>query len=344
MMLQFFITMMKKGAVLPKYQGVKIGIFLICLLLYAATGYMYFEIDVNPDLSWLDAFWWTLVTMTTVGYGDFFPVTTLGRLLVGFPTMLLGVSILGYILSVLASLLVESKIKEMKGLKTIMTKDHIIICRFGSLEQILKLLSEIQTDSSTQNADVVIIDNSIDELPLELHKEGIRFIKGDPSRQAILEKANIHGAKSIIIQADTDDMANSDNNNLKICLTAETICPEIYSIVECVDPGNEVFFKRAHCDSVVCLSALTDQLIVQELQDPGVSAIVNELTSNTAGKQFYIVEPKGQFATYAALQAAYDAQTALLGIQRAGENLLLPAPSLAIEAGDKVILVADGRP
>ena len=41
------------------------------------AGYHFYE-----GMSWLDAFWWTLVTICTVGYGDFFPSTTLGRLLV----------------------------------------------------------------------------------------------------------------------------------------------------------------------------------------------------------------------------------------------------------------------
>jgi voltage-gated potassium channel len=53
-----------------------------------------------------DALWWAVVTITTVGYGDFFPVTTLGRL-TGFFVMVAGIGIIGALASILASLLVS---------------------------------------------------------------------------------------------------------------------------------------------------------------------------------------------------------------------------------------------
>jgi voltage-gated potassium channel len=52
-----------------------------------------------------DALWWGFVTITTVGYGDFYPVTTLGRM-VGVAVMFAGVGIIGALASILASLLV----------------------------------------------------------------------------------------------------------------------------------------------------------------------------------------------------------------------------------------------
>jgi len=54
-----------------------------------------------------DALWWGIVTMTTVGYGDFFPVTTAGRLTGAF-VMFAGIGIIGALASILASLLVSS--------------------------------------------------------------------------------------------------------------------------------------------------------------------------------------------------------------------------------------------
>ena len=66
-----------------------------------------------------DALWWSAVTITTVGYGDFFPVTTLGRL-TGVFVMLAGVGIIGALASILASLLVSpapAKAEEAAGVE-----------------------------------------------------------------------------------------------------------------------------------------------------------------------------------------------------------------------------------
>ena len=53
-----------------------------------------------------DALWWAIVTITTVGYGDFYPITTLGRI-TGFFVMIAGIGIIGALASILASLLVS---------------------------------------------------------------------------------------------------------------------------------------------------------------------------------------------------------------------------------------------
>ena len=117
------------------------------LVLFSTSGYIYFERPANPDLKWIDAFWWSIVTMTTVGYGDFFPSTTAGRLLVGLPTMLLGISMLGFILSLIASAMIETKMKEAQGMKDIKLTGHIVVCGFGNLSRIRKLIGEIHQDA-----------------------------------------------------------------------------------------------------------------------------------------------------------------------------------------------------
>lgn len=314
-------------------------------MLYSTAGYMYFELPENPDLRWIDAFWWSIVTMTTVGYGDFFPVTMWGRVLVGFPTMLLGVGILGYMLSLVATTMLESKMLETKGMKNVILKNHIIICNFNSVEKTQQLIHEIRKDVSTQDAHVVIIDNKLDELPSELISEKIHFVKGDPSREATLDQANLKECRAVLIQADKNDVAGSDNTNLKTCLTIETIHPEAYTIVECISPENAIFFRRAKCDSVISIASLTGQMMIQELQDPGVNTIISELTSNAKGKQIYISKLKTQANNYRDVQDMYsDDEVILIGIRRDEENFVMPESGFPVRIGDQVILISDRRP
>jgi len=317
----------------------------VALLLYSSTGYMYFELPQNPDLTWMDSIWWSMVTMTTVGYGDLFPSSILGRVLVGFPTMLLGVGILGYMLSLVATTMLEAKILETKGMKNVILTDHVVVCGFGTLEKVLKLIQEIRKDSTTSDVEIVIIDDTIDELPPELRDDKTHFVRGDSAREIILRKASMETARAVIVQASASDSEGSDNHNLKVILTVESLCPSVLTVAECVHPENEVFFRRAHCDSVVCIASLAEQMLVQELQDPGIAQVVSELTSNSMGKQFYIVDLPQHERTYAEIRKHLDEKEVItMGIRRGDENFIQPPDDFDIRQDDKLILVSSQRP
>ena len=344
-MISILINFMRSFKHSQSLQYWRVALFFLSLLLYSACGFMYFELPANPDLTWGSAFWWSIVTMTTVGYGDFFPGSELGRYLVGVPTMLLGIGILGYVLSMVASAMIEAKMKGLKGMRKIDDENHIVICRFTGLGRILKLVSEINEDAATAKAQVVLIDENLEEMPLELQKIGLKFVRGCPSRLATLEQANVKYAKSIIIQSDSCDGRVTDNDNLKIALTLKEYSPNTYVVVECVEPENEVFFKRANCDSVVCIASLTDQMLIQEMQDPGVGSVLRELTSNEFGKEFYIMPVPAKASSYKTAREHYSSCGAVsLGIRRNETNHLLPADNFIIENNDKIILIAPERP
>lgn len=344
-MVQVLMFIFKRFAKLRSAQVLRVCVVFFVLLLYATAGYRYFEGRVNPDLSWADSLWWAVVTMTTVGYGDLYPSTLAGRFLVGFPTMLLGVSILGYVLSVVATAMVESRLKEIKGMNEIEWNNHILICNYVGLEKTGKVIREIHNDASTRDCHVVIIDEALEELPPELQSDLIHFVKGSPARDVTLEKANIGGARAVILQVDPASPVESDNANLRAALMIETRSPDIFSCVECANPDNIIFFERANCDSVVCIASLSGQMVVQELQDPGVSDVVAELTSNKHGRQFYMAEIDGDLPDFQAAQARYSVnESVLVGIRRQEENILVPAADFKLEPGDRAVLIAAKRP
>lgn len=318
--------------------------FLLSLLAYSTAGFLYFELPARPDLKWIDAFWWAIVTMTTVGYGDYAPASFYGRVLVGFPTMLMGVGVLGYLLSTGTSKIVESRIREMRGMKKIMFEDHIIICNYNNIGQVNKLINELRKDDNTKECPIVIIDDNLDQIPEELVPRNVFFVRGNPSRDTILERANFRKAKAIIIDSILTDPDNSDMRNLATVLTIERIAENCFTVVHCLNPENEVFFRRAGCDSVVSISTLSSQLLVQEVQDPGVHSVIQDLTSNEYGSQIYIVKSPAAINFGNVCEKVQAKGFSVMGIRRGEQNLIAPDSHMQMEENDFIIVIGRTRP
>jgi len=146
------------------------------LVLNIVFGILFYlaERGAQPDLTLVDSIWWSMVTMTTVGYGDYYPQTFVGRFLVGYSCFLLGIGLIGYLLGTLAESIIDLTNRKRKGLLTIKMKNHIIICHCPNQDKVLSIVDEIHASPGQENKEIVMISNALDECPEKLAKKGIQ--------------------------------------------------------------------------------------------------------------------------------------------------------------------------
>lgn len=345
-MVRLLISLFRRVMITKRNQALKVMLLMTLLVSFSSSGFMYFELTEKPDLAWGDALWWSIVTMATVGYGDFFPVTTGGRYLIGLPTMLFGISILGYLLSTLATFLIEERSKELKGMSELVVRDHILIIHFPGAARVQAVLAELRNDPKTKDAPVVLIDPTLEELPEPLANAGLRFVRGDASKESTLERACFREARfAIVLSRDSND-PSTDNANLAAALTLEHLHPGIFTVAECIDPEHVELLYKAGCDAVVCLTALATNLVVHELLDPGVQKVIGEATNNLSGQSFYMVtvEHAGDKSYAVARDALEDRGCAALGLEQKGKVVLNPEARTPLHDGDRVVCIAHTRP
>lgn len=324
----------------------KVTLAALATVAFSASGFLYFEQPTRPDLDWSDAVWWAFVTMTTVGYGDYFPETTMGRYLIAFPTMLFGISVLGYVLSTVATSLLEARSKELRGMTQARLRDHVIILHYPGLGRVTALLDELAADDKTRGRPVVLLDPELEELPPELAGRGVTFVHGDPVKAAVLDRAAATTARYAIVLARDPMDGMSDNHTLAAVLTLEQHSPQIHSVAECIDPERVELLARSGADSVVCLSELSSNLLVQEAVDPGVQRVLKQITSNTHGQQIYLVDIRALPEwTYACACRLLGEQGAMpIGLERGSDVWLNAKPEHTVKAGDRLVCIAATRP
>lgn len=345
-MIRLLFTLLRRVAERSDGGAAKVAVATLVTLLFSASGFLYFEQTARPDLTWSDAIWWSVVTMTTVGYGDYFPETAAGRYVIAFPTMLFGISLLGYVLSAVATALLDARSRELRGMSQAKLRDHVIIVHFPGLARVMAVLDELEADEKTKGLPVVLLDPHLEELPPELVARRVRFVRGDPVKTAALENASADGAQYALVLARDPMDPSSDNHTLAAVLTLEQHNTNIHSVAECIDPDHVELLSRSGCDAVVCLSELSSNVLVQEVLDPGVQHVLKQVTSNTHGQQLYIVEVRSlREWTYAAACKLLAEQGAMaIGVEH-GDDLWLNAEgSHTLKQGDRMVCIAARRP
>ena len=313
-------------------------LLLLLVLCLGTAGLTYFE-TVSPA----NALWWTLVTITTVGYGDIAPVTPGGRL-IGVLTMLSGIGLLGTLSAMLASIMVSAKWRRLRGMGPLTCSSHFVICGWNYKAQ--EILRELRGDRDTQHTSIVLIAD-LPEQPIDLHD--FAFVRGEVNMDT-LAQANLSTARAAIVLSDEHvDAFSRDARAILTTLAIKKAYPTLYTCVELADPHNATHCKLAGADEIIVSGALTSRLLVQATLNPGVTQVISELLSYQEGQELYVIPaPTPLIGTtfldaMTRLKQHHDAL--LVALQRGDEQAETnPAATYAIQKKDRLFVVSADRP
>ena len=238
--------------------------------------------------SFQDALWWTIVTITTVGYGDISPSSPAGRI-IAVGLMFSGIGIVAALTGSISSIITTKKIMEGKGLEKLNIKNHIIICGWnGIIEKILNSISIISSEDKRQ-INIVLINNLSEEkiqgIITKHEKLKIQFVRGEQVTEPILNKANVKEAQSAIVISEDADV-NSDDKTILTTLTIKNISPNL-KVIAYVNQSDKIsYLKRANVDEVILANNYETFMAVTHVMEPGVPQAVNQLLDIESPKRF----------------------------------------------------------
>jgi len=241
-------------------------LLLACTLAFSTCGLMLVE-----QMSIFDAFYMTIITISTVGYGEIKPLSTAGRV-VTIMTISTGITIGAYTIGLILRMFIEGEMARIFGRRKLernisALKEHFIICGYGRIGSII--CQELDSESIP----FVVIEEDPGKNE-ELEKQGYLYINRDASSEETLQKALIMNAKGLVTAV------GSDADNVFIALTAKNLRPDIFILSRASDVKNEAKLIKAGASRVVSPYLLGGRRMAEVLKRPTVVDFIDIAMAN----------------------------------------------------------------
>ena len=308
------------------FAAVVVGI----MIAIGAVGFRDFE-----EFSWLDSFYTSAQTVTTVGYGDLTPITKGGRLF-AIILMLTGVGTVLYALTVLAQAVIQSemvhdldrrrKLKEMEKLE-----GHYIVCGAGRVGR--RILRNLER----QNLPHVIIERDEHRLS-EVDQDISHVIVGDATSEENLIRAGVRNAKGLA-SCLPDDAAN-----VYVVLTARGLNPDLHIVARAVEEQAEPTLIRAGASRVVAPTIIGSQSMARALLKPAIADFMDSIVAETLDLVFeeVAIDAASPYSGKLLKDTNIMSELSLIVVavrRKDGELAFQPKGDTVIQDGDLLIVI-----
>ena len=310
------------------------GLAVILFLIVTAVGTAGYMV-VEGWSAW-DAFYMTIISVTTVGYREVHATSFAGQVWTVF-VLLAGVSTLFYTASVVMAEIVEGGLR--KGLESRrfnrmleQLKDHFIICGYGRIGGV------IADEFQRQGIPYVVVDRDPDRVHAVIARGGMA-VEADASREDVLRRIGIERARGLIAAVGTDA------ENVDTVLTARVLRPDLFIIARIESEDAEPKLKRAGADRVLSPYQLGGVQMAATALRPAVVDFMRLATSSErldlAAEQIE-VKANSRFvgASIRDANLRQDFGVIVVAIKRAAGHMEFnPAPEAIIGANDQLVVL-----
>lgn len=326
----------------PKSRAVRnLLIAFTALVAVFIVGTLGYRILGGAKYSWMDCFYMTFVTISTIGYEEIVDVKQYeyGRLFTVF-IGISGIGVLGYVLSTFTAFMLESdlnvSLRRRKMLKKIaQLKNHYIVCGAG------RVGSNVAHELAMTGRAFVIIDDDMNVIQhyLDNHPEQL-YIHGDATDNDVLLASGIANAAGVFA------VAHEDSSNLVISLSAKQLNPHLRVVARCHDMKNAEKTRRVGADEIISPDYSGGLSLVSAMVRPNVMNFLDEMfKSDSKLRMEEIRIPDSLVNKQLNLLYRENQDCMVLAIQRQGAWQLNPSSDHVLQGNDVLMLMTtpEGR-
>jgi len=284
--------------------------------------------NVDGHMSVLDVFYFTMITVTTVGYGDIVPVSDEARLIDAFFVTPVRIFVWFIFIGTAYQLIIQRLLEEWRMTRLQKKLEgHVILCGYGHSGSIAAA-ELVQRGWSREQ--LVVIDRQADEVERAAAK-GHVGLHGDASSEELLQIAAVERAHSVIVSVGRDDTA------VLVVLTVREISKTVRVIASVGEQENAKLVRASGADVIVSPPRFGGYLMADAVSNPGTVDLLSEMLTFRGDHQILERAPTNDEIG----QRARELDGSLVvEVRRAGQRLgAWNHPDLRIEAGDRMIVI-----